>query len=158
MKRTRKLCAIMIDSVGRELIINRPTQDDEDGWPTFEAGIAVEANQKASSLSLPLSFFPLEGSQCFITKRGRRLAHLRGRHRCGSSLSLHSYPLFHWRAGSVSTNDSRWLAHLRSWHCYGGHPEGCVQHYLLNPLGTRQHQQRRGRTVKPFSQPDSKPS
>ena len=50
MKRTRKLCAVMIDSVGRELIINRPTQDDEDGWPTFEAGIAVEANQKASSL------------------------------------------------------------------------------------------------------------
>ncbi len=47
MKRTRKLCAVMIDSVGRELIINRPTQDDEDGWPTFEAGIAVEANQKA---------------------------------------------------------------------------------------------------------------
>lgn len=47
MKRTRKLCAIMIDSVGRELIINRPSQEDEDGWPTFEAGIAVEANQKA---------------------------------------------------------------------------------------------------------------
>ena len=53
MKRTRKLCAVMVDSVGRELIINRPTQDDEDGWPTFEAGIAVEANQKASSLSNP---------------------------------------------------------------------------------------------------------
>ena len=50
MKRTRKLCAVMIDSVGRELIINRPTQDDDDGWPTFEAGIAVEANQKASPL------------------------------------------------------------------------------------------------------------
>jgi len=47
MKRTRKLCAVMVDSVGRELIINRPTQDDDDGWPTFEAGIAVEANQKA---------------------------------------------------------------------------------------------------------------
>ncbi len=47
MKRTRKLCAVMIDSVGRELIINRPTTDDEDGWPTFEAGISVEANQKA---------------------------------------------------------------------------------------------------------------
>ena len=47
MKRTRKLCAVMIDSVGRELIINRPTTDEEDGWPTFEAGISVEANQKA---------------------------------------------------------------------------------------------------------------
>ena len=54
MKRTRKLCAIMVDSVGRELIINRPTQDDDDGWPTFEAGIAVEANQKVG-LYLPTS-------------------------------------------------------------------------------------------------------
>ena len=54
MKRTRKLCAVMIDSVRRELIINRPTQDDEDGWPTFEAGIAVEANQKASPLLSPV--------------------------------------------------------------------------------------------------------
>ena len=46
MLRTRKLCAIVIDTIGRELTVNRPTTDEEDGWPKFEKGITVKANDK----------------------------------------------------------------------------------------------------------------
>lgn len=61
MKRTRKLCAVMIDTIGRELIINRPHTEEADGWPKFEAGISVNAGDKvpspcrASGSSSPLS-------------------------------------------------------------------------------------------------------
>jgi len=51
MKKTRKLCAIVIDTIGRELTVNRPTVDDEDGWPKFDKGISVNANDKVHSLS-----------------------------------------------------------------------------------------------------------
>ncbi|EIE23527.1 pyruvate kinase [Coccomyxa subellipsoidea C-169] len=44
MRKTRKLCAIVVDTIGRELIVNRPTTDEEDGWPKFEKGISVKAN------------------------------------------------------------------------------------------------------------------
>ncbi len=33
MKRTRKLCAIVIDTLGREVMIRRPFRIDPDGWP-----------------------------------------------------------------------------------------------------------------------------
>ena len=36
MRRTRKLCAIMVDTIGRELIINREVQIDDKGWPKHE--------------------------------------------------------------------------------------------------------------------------
>ena len=36
MRRVRKLCAIMVDTVGRELVINRETQIDDKGWPKHE--------------------------------------------------------------------------------------------------------------------------
>ena len=36
MRKTRKLCAIMIDTIGRELIINREVQIDDKGWPKHE--------------------------------------------------------------------------------------------------------------------------
>ncbi len=53
MRRTRKLCAVMIDTIGRELIINRPHTEEADGWPKFEAGIHVNAGDKARSLHAP---------------------------------------------------------------------------------------------------------
>jgi pyruvate kinase len=49
MRRTRKLCAVMIDTIGRELTINRPTVNDKDGWPTFDKGITVNANDKVAA-------------------------------------------------------------------------------------------------------------
>lgn len=47
MRRTRKLCAIMLDTLGREVMIRRPFRIDPDGWPN-QAGqeIGVKAGQK----------------------------------------------------------------------------------------------------------------
>ncbi|GBF87464.1 pyruvate kinase [Raphidocelis subcapitata] len=47
MRRTRKLCAIMLDTLGREVMIRRPFRIDDDGWPT-QAGqeIEVKAGQR----------------------------------------------------------------------------------------------------------------
>lgn len=55
MKKTRKLCAIMIDTIGRELTINRPTVSDHSGWPTFDKGISVKANDKVLLSSATLT-------------------------------------------------------------------------------------------------------
>ena len=33
MRRTRKLCAIVVDTLGRELMVRRPFRIDPDGWP-----------------------------------------------------------------------------------------------------------------------------
>ncbi len=44
--KTRKLCAIMIDTIGREITINRPTVSDGAAWPTFDKGISVKADDK----------------------------------------------------------------------------------------------------------------
>ncbi|KAK9828408.1 hypothetical protein WJX81_005360 [Elliptochloris bilobata] len=48
MRRTRKLCAVMVDVVGREIILNRPSKIDEDGWPRFENPISVKATDKVT--------------------------------------------------------------------------------------------------------------
>lgn len=47
MRKTRKLCAVMVDTIGRELIINREARLDERGWPVHEGQpIAVAAGNK----------------------------------------------------------------------------------------------------------------
>ncbi|KIY94684.1 hypothetical protein MNEG_13279 [Monoraphidium neglectum] len=47
MRLTRRMCAIVLDTLGREVMIRRPFRIDEDGWPT-QAGqeINVVAGQK----------------------------------------------------------------------------------------------------------------
>ncbi|KAI8472796.1 MAG: pyruvate kinase [Monoraphidium minutum] len=47
MRKTRKLCAIMLDTLGREVMIRRPFRIDPDGWPN-QAGqeIEVKGGQK----------------------------------------------------------------------------------------------------------------
>ena len=52
MRKTRKLCAVVVDTIGRELTVNRPTVDEVDGWPKFDKGISVKAEDK---VELPLS-------------------------------------------------------------------------------------------------------
>ena len=79
MKRTRKLCAVMVDTIGRELIINRPTTDDQDGWPKFEKGISVSLGDKVRARHCLLlvceSCFQgvliagLQGPRCFPRRR-----------------------------------------------------------------------------------------
>jgi hypothetical protein len=47
MRRTRKLCAIILDTLGREVMIRRPFRIDPDGWPN-QAGqeIEIKAGQR----------------------------------------------------------------------------------------------------------------
>ena len=49
MHKTRKLCAIMIDTIGRELLINREAKLDESGWPVHEHVLSVKVNDKVPS-------------------------------------------------------------------------------------------------------------
>ncbi|KAK9796683.1 hypothetical protein WJX73_008597 [Symbiochloris irregularis] len=47
MRKTRKLCAVMVDTIGRELIINREARLDERGWPVHEGQpIAIAAGHQ----------------------------------------------------------------------------------------------------------------
>lgn len=48
MHRTRKLCAIMIDTVGRELLIHSEAKLDEQGWPRHSRKLSVKTGDKAS--------------------------------------------------------------------------------------------------------------
>ena len=41
MRKTRKLCAIMLDTLGREVMIRRPFRIDPGGWPN-QAGQEIE--------------------------------------------------------------------------------------------------------------------
>ena len=46
MHKTRKLCAIMIDTVGRELLIDSEAKLDEQGWPRHEQKLSVKTGDK----------------------------------------------------------------------------------------------------------------
>ena len=52
MHKTHKLCAVMVDTIGRELIINREAKLDERGWPVHEGQpISVKTGDKVRSCS-----------------------------------------------------------------------------------------------------------
>lgn len=46
MRRTRKLCAVMLDTVGRELIVERGAHLDETGWPIHDSNVSIAPNSK----------------------------------------------------------------------------------------------------------------
>lgn len=48
MKRTRRLCAIIVDTVGRELMVVRDCHVtiDEDGWPVHSHLVQISAGDK----------------------------------------------------------------------------------------------------------------
>lgn len=48
MHKTRKLCAIMVDTVGRELLIDSEAKLDEQGWPRHEQKLSIKSGDKAS--------------------------------------------------------------------------------------------------------------
>ena len=56
MHKTRKLCAIMVDTIGREILVNREAKLDSRGWPTYEQVLSVKDNDRVGSLNL-LSIF-----------------------------------------------------------------------------------------------------
>mmetsp|Transcript_33774 Transcript_33774/g.60980 ORF Transcript_33774/g.60980 Transcript_33774/m.60980 type:complete len:646 (-) Transcript_33774:934-2871(-) len=66
MKKSRRLCATMVDTLGRELMIRRQVKIGEDGWPIHEESFNVTAGQEvilttrsdvtASSNILPITY------------------------------------------------------------------------------------------------------
>lgn len=46
MHKTRKLCAIMIDTIGREILIHSEAKLDAKGWPLDEQKLSVKVNDK----------------------------------------------------------------------------------------------------------------
>ena len=48
MRRTRRLCAVMLDSLGREIMIRRKYGVDENGWPGIFDQLQIEAGQRVT--------------------------------------------------------------------------------------------------------------
>ncbi|KAG2492389.1 hypothetical protein HYH03_009335 [Edaphochlamys debaryana] len=48
MRKSRRLCCTMVDTLGRELMIRRQVKIGEDGWPIHEESFAVTAGQKVT--------------------------------------------------------------------------------------------------------------
>lgn len=48
-KRTHKLCAVMVDTLGREIVVQRPSTRGPDGWPVHEECVDVKAGGKVCS-------------------------------------------------------------------------------------------------------------
>eukprot|EP00891_Asterochloris_glomerata_P008068 jgi/Astpho2/8068/e_gw1.00120.16.1_t len=66
VRRTRRLCAVLVDTLGRELMIRRTYTLSEDGWPVHEQGFAIKKGAEvtvttsptaqASSSCLPITY------------------------------------------------------------------------------------------------------
>ena len=46
MRKTRKLCAVMLDTTGREIMVMREHEIDEKGWPEHVNNMEVKEGQK----------------------------------------------------------------------------------------------------------------
>lgn len=49
IKKTRNMCAVMLDSIGREMFVKRKSIIGEDGWPYHDEIYHVEENQRVRS-------------------------------------------------------------------------------------------------------------
>ncbi len=50
MRKTRKLCAVMLDTTGREIMVMREHEIDENGWPEHVNKMVVKEGQKVHIL------------------------------------------------------------------------------------------------------------
>ena len=46
MKKTKHMCAVMLDTSGREIKVKRPVEPTEDGWWTHSEGYEVDVGQE----------------------------------------------------------------------------------------------------------------
>lgn len=53
MKKSQRLCATIVDTLGREVIVRRPYQVDERGWGKHEKAIEIKAGQKITLTCKP---------------------------------------------------------------------------------------------------------
>ena len=66
VKRTRRLCAVLLDTLGRELMIRRSYSLDERGWPKHDGSfnvkrgaeviVTTDLNAVASSSCMPITY------------------------------------------------------------------------------------------------------
>ena len=66
VKKTRRLCAVLLDTLGRELMIRRSYSLDEQGWPVHDGAFEVkrgaevivttDLNAVASSNCMPITY------------------------------------------------------------------------------------------------------
>jgi hypothetical protein len=45
MQKTHSMCGVMVDTLGREIMVRRPFTLDSDGWPQHEEPFAVAAGE-----------------------------------------------------------------------------------------------------------------
>jgi hypothetical protein len=71
MSRTKKLCAVVVDTLGREVMVRRPCVLGEDGWPAHPGeGGALAATPKEVTPQLAASKLSLLPSNTMHTNRG----------------------------------------------------------------------------------------
>ncbi|GAB4816028.1 hypothetical protein N2152v2_003074 [Parachlorella kessleri] len=68
MKRTRRLCAVMLDVLGRDVLVRRKYEVDANGWPVFPEQITVKEGQQVTLTADPdakctQTVFPLTYTQ-----------------------------------------------------------------------------------------------
>ena len=59
MRKTRKLCAVMLDTTGREIMVMREHEIDEKGWPEHVNNMEVKEGQKVQCYHHPYQITPL---------------------------------------------------------------------------------------------------
>lgn len=73
MLRTRRLCAVIVDTLGREIFIRREYEIGEDGWPKHGSSVAVatgdsitlttDRNAKQTETVFPVNYDRLSGAK-----------------------------------------------------------------------------------------------
>jgi hypothetical protein len=69
MRRTKRLCAVMLDCLGRELMIKRKYGVDENGWPGIFEQLRIEKGQRVRCGRGPPSLAARFCSACLATCR-----------------------------------------------------------------------------------------
>lgn len=53
MVNTKRLCAVILDSLGREIMVRRPCEVGPDGWPAHPDPMEITAGQQVRALTCP---------------------------------------------------------------------------------------------------------
>lgn len=74
MLQTRKLCAVMVDTLGREVYVRREYSLGEDNWPKHESSVEVKTggqiqlvmdpSAKQTDTVFPINYSKLTGANC----------------------------------------------------------------------------------------------
>lgn len=62
IKKTRRLCAVLLDTLGRELMIRRSYTLDDQGWPKHEGALEVK---RGAEVTVTTDLNAVASSNCF---------------------------------------------------------------------------------------------